>query len=69
MRRLLAHIQSNGVAYVALMIAVAGSGGSYAVAATSHHSGRRHPATTLAACVNDRTGEVDLRVGGRERGG
>jgi hypothetical protein len=69
MRRLLAHIQSNGVAYVALMIAVAGSGGSYAVAATSHHSGRRHPATTLAACVNDRTGEMVLDRRGRCRRG
>jgi hypothetical protein len=69
MRRLLAHVQSNAVAYIALMIAVAGSGGSYAVAATSHSSRRHHPATTLSACVNDRTGEMILDRRGRCRHG
>jgi hypothetical protein len=70
-RRLRTHFQQNLVAYIALVVAVAGSGGSYAVAATSHHrsSAKHHTATTLAACVNNRTGEMVLDRRGRCRAG
>ena len=71
MRRLRSHAQHNLVAYVALVVAVAGSGGSYAVAATSQHrsTATHHAATTLAACVNNRTGEMVLDRRGRCRRG
>jgi hypothetical protein len=70
-RRILQHAKQHCVAYLALCVAVVGSGGSYAVAATAHDtsSARRHTPTTLAACVNDRTGEMVLDRRGRCRAG
>jgi hypothetical protein len=70
-RRLRTHLHDNFVAYVALCVAVISSGGSYAVAATAHHtSSAKHPTpTTLAACVNNRTGEMILDRRGRCRAG
>jgi hypothetical protein len=67
-RRLLAHLHQHLVGYIALVVAVVGSGGSYAVAATSRHTSKHHP-TTLSACVNDRTGEMILDRTGRCRRG
>jgi hypothetical protein len=70
-KRLLHHVQQNTVAYIALVVAVAGSGGSYAVASTTHRSSsaKHHSPTTLSACVNNRTGEMILDRRGRCRRG
>jgi hypothetical protein len=70
-RRILQHAKQHCVAYLALCVAVVGSGGSYAVAATAHDtsSARRPTPTTLAACVNDHTGEMVLDRRGRCRAG
>ena len=58
--RLGRHIATNLVAYVALVVAIAGSGGSYAVAATARHSSTKPRPTTLVAGVGDRTGAMSL---------
>jgi hypothetical protein len=59
--RLVHHLRGNLVAYLALMLAVGGSGG-YAIAATTSSSGK-----TITACANNKTGALLLHKNASKR--
>jgi hypothetical protein len=59
--RMLSHIRSNAVGYLALVFSVIGGGGGYAVAATTHHGSTKNPKqTAIVACASKKTGELFL---------
>jgi hypothetical protein len=63
MSRLVNHLRSNVVAYIALIIAVLGSGGGYALAASTRPASKTtKPKTTkLTACVSNNNGTMYLK--------
>lgn len=64
--RLITHLRSNVVAYIALIISVISGGGGYAIAATTaHHKTTKRHRTTIVACASRRTGELFLHRHGR----